>query len=121
MMKKGAARGGKFCCGGLPNGESCTNNSQMPGISMHRYPKNPTIQRQWTPFVRRHRQQFNPSVYTAGPFPCSTHYENTAYSRAALNLPGFDTNNTKAFLNCDAMPTIFFTHPAGTLEEVEIN
>ena len=38
----------------------------------------------------------------------STHFESTAYSRAALNLPGFDTNITKAFIKCDAVPTIFY-------------
>lgn len=110
MNVKGASRrGGKFCCAGLPNGESCTNNSQIPGISMHRFPKNPSIRKQWTRFVRRYRKQFDPFVYTAGPFLCSTHFENTAYSRAAFNLPEFDTNNTKAFLNRDAVPTI--SHP----------
>eukprot|EP00795_Rhopilema_esculentum_P014929 gene14929-6073_t len=107
-MEKQSSRGGKYCCAGLPNKESCKNSTQIPGVSLHRFPKNPAIRKQWTNFVRRYRLDFDPSAYTAGPFLFSSHFTSASYTRgAAMNLPGFDTENTKRFLNRYAVPTIY--------------
>ncbi len=100
-------RGGQYCVAGLPNGISCTNCSRTPGVSMHRFPKKPAVRRLWTQFVRRHRANFDPAIYSTGPYLCSRHFDTASYSRPlALELVDFDTNNTKRFLVRDAVPSI---------------
>ena len=96
-----------YCCAGLPNKQSCKHNSQMPGISMHPFPEEPVVRRQWTQFVRRHRVYFNPSAYTAGPFLCSQHFAESCYSRSAMSsLPDFNKEGTRPRLNKDAVPSM---------------
>ena len=108
---KKVKRGGQYCVAGLPNGESCTNSSLTPGISMHRFPsKNLDLRRQWIRFVRRHRANFNHQAYSIGPYLCSDHFERSCYEKPfALELPGFDSSKTKRTLKKDAIPTVFDT------------
>eukprot|EP00795_Rhopilema_esculentum_P007530 gene7530-13311_t len=108
---KKVKRGGQYCVAGLPNGESCTNSSLTPGISMHRFPsKNLDLRRQWIRFVRRHRANFNHQAYSIGPYLCSDHFERSCYEKPfALELPGFDSSKTKRTLKKDGIPTVFDT------------
>lgn len=121
---KVAKPGGKFCCAGLPKGESCTSRSsglaKTPGISLHRFPKQAAVRKQWTQFVRRHRKNFDPDVYTAGPFLCSKHFEASCYlhQAAASNLPGFAETFPKRYLDRDAVPTVFSPQAETSCNEV---
>ncbi|XP_065067015.1 uncharacterized protein LOC135692760 isoform X2 [Rhopilema esculentum] len=110
-INKKVKRGGQYCVAGLPNGESCTNSSLTPGISMHRFPsKNLDLRRQWIRFVRRHRANFNHQAYSIGPYLCSDHFERSCYEKPfALELPGFDSSKTKRTLKKDGIPTVFDT------------
>ena len=54
-------RGGRYCAAGGPNNVSCTNNSNTPGVSMHIFPKDESVRRRWTAFVRKHRRDFKPA------------------------------------------------------------
>ena len=59
---------GNYCVAGGPNMTNCENNSLTPGISMHYFPKNETLWKKWTLFVRVHRKDFVPSksaLYTS--------------------------------------------------------
>ena len=44
-----------FCVAGGPNKKPCINSGDTPGINMHRFPKDPTVRKQWVRFVQRHR------------------------------------------------------------------
>ena len=108
---KTGKRGGQYFVAGLPNGESCTNSSLTPGISMHCFQsKNLDLRRQGIRFVRRHRANFNHQAYSIGPYLCSDHFERSCYEKPfALELPGFDSSKTKRTLKKDAIPTVFDT------------
>eukprot|EP00112_Aurelia_sp_Birch-Aquarium-sp1_P000726 Seg1070.10 transcript_id=Seg1070.10/GoldUCD/mRNA.D3Y31 product="THAP domain-containing protein 6" protein_id=Seg1070.10/GoldUCD/D3Y31 len=99
--------GGKYCCAGLPNKRSCQNRSSMPGITLHRLPKNADLRRQWIHFIKRHCVDFNASSYSTGPFLCSDHFLATDFQRTYAFLPEFNTENTKKFLRRDAVPTVY--------------
>ena len=96
-----------FCVAGGPNKKPCTNSGDTPGINMHRSPKDPTVRKQWVRFVQRHRSDFNPAKYSSNIFLSSAHFNQTCYSmRFASNLEGFDSSNSKRFLNRGSVPTI---------------
>ncbi len=104
---------------GFPNGMSCSNSSRVPGISMHRFPKNLEVRKKWTKFVRRHRVNFDPESYKAGPFLCSAHFENTCYTKGlSANLEDFDNTNSKRFLSREAVPSIYKSQPTGGSDEM---
>ncbi len=105
---KKAKRGGQFCVAGLANGITCSNSSMTPGISMHMFPRKDNLRRQWTRFVKRYRVNFKPETYSVGPYLCSNHFTRESYEKPfALDLPGFDSSNTRRFLKKDAVPTVF--------------
>ena len=46
---------------GAPNDASCKNNTHIPGISLHHFPKNVAVWPKWTRFDRRdHQGDFTP-------------------------------------------------------------
>lgn len=99
---------GKFCVAGGPGNVSCTNNSYTPGISMHVFPKNELVKRQWTNFVRRHRFYFSPTASSA---LCSVHFEPNCYTRLSMAVLQPDVSaeeriGEKRILERGAVPTI---------------
>ena len=96
-----------FCVAGGPNKKSCTNNGDTPGVSMHRFPTEPAVRRQWIHFVRRHRTDFDPAKYSSRISLCSAHFDPSCFSkRFSSNLEGFNNANTKKFLTRESIPTI---------------
>jgi hypothetical protein len=95
-----------FCLAGGPNKKSCTANSgDTPGISMHCFPKDLSVRRQWVRFVRRHRS--DSEKYSSRIWLCSAHFDESCFSKCfASNLQGFDSSNTKCFLTRGSVPTI---------------
>ncbi len=105
--KNTKARGGLRCVAGTLDNKSCCNNSKTKGINLHRFPKDPNINRQWVKFVRKRRPNFDPKLYS-NPVLCSDHFEASCYTKSlAGQLEGFDTSKTKKFLQRDAVPTIY--------------
>ena len=47
-----------YCTAENPNMTNCTNRPAMPGISMHYFLKDETLQEKWIRFVRIHRKDF---------------------------------------------------------------
>ena len=96
-----------FCVAGGPNKKSCTNSGDTPGISMHCFPTDPSVRKQWVRFVRRHRCDFDPTKYSSRIWLCSAHFDESCFSkRFASNLEGFDNSNTKRFLIRGSVPTV---------------
>ena len=52
MAQAGIKYGRGYCVAGGQNKVSCKNTSYTPGISMHRFPKDESLRRLWTQFVR---------------------------------------------------------------------
>ena len=103
--KKG---GGKYCVAGLPGKRSCKNSSFSPNVNMHKFPKDETVQKQWTNFVRRHRRDFTP---TTSSHLCSGHFEPTCYFRrtdilVVENSPQRNNIPRQRKLEQGAVPTI---------------
>ncbi len=101
-----------FCVAGGPNMKSCTNSGDTPGISMHNFPTDPSVRKQWVRFVRRHRSDFDPTKYYSSRISlCSAHFELSCFSkRFVTNLQGFESTNTKCFLTRGSVPTLDVTH-----------
>ena len=78
QVSKSKLLGGQSCVAGAPNNESCTNNQHTEGISLHRFPKDPVVRKQWVNFVRRHRKEWQPEKY---PVLCSAHFEDSCYTK----------------------------------------
>lgn len=75
---KAEKRGGRYCAAGAPNKQSCKNTSYTPQISMHTFPKEPTVRAQWIKFVQRHRVDFGEPVNKHAAL-CSAHFEETCF------------------------------------------
>ena len=61
IVEKGKIRKGQtYCVAGAPNDVSFENNTYIPGISIHSFPKDLTVSLwpNWTRFTRRHRGDF---------------------------------------------------------------
>ena len=70
----------RSCVSGTFDGTSCKNTQFTEGISLYYFPDKTvdrTKHQQWVRFVRRHRQGFKPSKYSA---LCSIHFEDTCYT-----------------------------------------
>ena len=69
---------GRRCVAGAPNKTSCGNDFYTEGITMHRFPIDPTVRAKWIRFVKRHRVDFNdPGKNT---WLCSAHFEKTCFN-----------------------------------------
>lgn len=79
MADKGRKRvPGKYCVAGGTRKVSCTNTNATPGVSMHLFPKDETVRRQWVNFVHKHHPDFeatNTSVL------CSVHFTKECFTR----------------------------------------
>lgn len=96
-----------FCVAGGPNQKSCTNNGDTPGISMHCFPTDPSVRKQWVRFVRRHRSDFDPSKYSSRIWLCSVHFEPSCFSKRFVStLKDFDDSNSRRFLTRGSVPTV---------------
>ena len=73
---------------------------------MHKFPSEKTRaeeQRLWTRFVRRHRANFSPTLYSV---VCSAHFEPSCYPQCySINIPEHLRPKAK-YLMPDAVPTI---------------
>ena len=60
MVEKGEIwkKGRTYCEAGAPNDVSYRNNTHIPGISIHYFPKDVAVWQKWTRFDRRHRGDF---------------------------------------------------------------
>ena len=97
-----------FCVAGGPNNKSCTDNGDTPGIRMHAFPKDTAVRQQWVRFVRIHRKDFDPAKYSDRIYLCSSHFEESCYSkRYSSSLENFDNSGTKCFLSRGSVPTIY--------------
>ena len=92
--------GGQSCSAGGPNGLSCRNRQHTKGISIHRFPKNPKVRKQWIDFVQRHRSGWKP---TDTSILCSVHFEDSCYT---MNHEIAASLGIKSILKRDAVPTI---------------
>ena len=93
-------RGGQSCCAGGPNGISCTNTQFTVGISIHRFPKNIKVRKQWIDFVQRHRSGWEPTNTSV---LCSVHFEDSCFT---TNRQIASSLGIKCILTRDAVPTI---------------
>ena len=76
---KATQHGGKHCKAGGPNGQSCKNTSYTPGLTMHQFPKDPTVRAKWVKFVRKHRVDFRGEPLSAHAALCSVHFEERCF------------------------------------------
>ena len=114
MAQGGIKHGGRYCVAGGPNKVSCKNTSYTPGISMHRFPKDESLRRLWTQFVRRHRAKFAPSEYSA---LCSAHFEKTCFERKLSLGPEASDKTPRNLLKRGSVPTVDTVVPATGKEQ----
>lgn len=62
MAEKKVKRGGTYCVAGGPGKVSCTNSSNIDGVSTHLFTKNEAQRAKWVRFVRTHRPNFTASA-----------------------------------------------------------
>ena len=103
MAQGGIKHSGRYCVAGGPNKVSCKSTSYTPGISMHRFPKDESLRRQWTQFVRSHRAKFAPSKYSA---LCSAHFEETCFERKLPLGPEASVKTPRNLLKRGSVPTV---------------
>ena len=105
-MQPTKKRGGLYCVCGGRSGVSCTNSASTPGISMHKFPskeKKAGLWKLWVQFVRKHRPNFTPTLYSA---VCSAHFERSCYPlRYSLDVPS-PLKPKLCYLKPDSVPTI---------------
>lgn len=76
------------------------NKTNDDGVSLHRFPKDERIRRQWISFVRQKR---DPKTWKPGSgHICSDHFTPDDYTNYGLKLAGFAT---KLVLKTDAIPS----------------
>ena len=46
---------------GRPRKVSCNNTNATPGVSMHLFPKDEAVRKQWLKFVHKRRPDFKPT------------------------------------------------------------
>lgn len=93
---------GKYCVAGGPGQVSCTNSSLTPGISMHLFPADVGLRRQWTKFVQKHRPGFKPTKTSV---LCSNHFTSDCFTRR-LDLCTDENVSTSRRLEKGSVPTI---------------
>ena len=102
--EKKKKRDGRYCCAGGPNLTSCQNNTHTDGISMHQFPKDPTIRRKWVKFVQRHRADFDESRVTNYTSNYTAHFEEDCFARK-ISLDLGEASNMYRFLTRGSVPT----------------
>ena len=88
------------CCAGGPNGLSCINTQHTDRISIHRFPKNSKVRKQWIDFVQRHRSGWKP---TNTSILCSLHFVDSCFT---TNHQIASSLGIKNILTRDTVPTI---------------
>ena len=79
------AKRGKSCVCGAPGLKSCNNTYGVQGISMHKFPEDEEVRKNWVKFVRRHRPNYTP---TSAAVVCSAHFEESCFAtRYHLGVP----------------------------------
>lgn len=103
--KKKKKHGGLYCVAGGSNNISCKTNSYTEGISLHIFPKDPSVRKKWISFVKVHRTDFvEPTDYSA---LCSLHFEKDCYNqRFTFEELGNQSSKIKRTLHRNAIPTI---------------
>lgn len=83
-------------------------NTNADGVSLHTFPRNPSLRKQWSDFVRVKRADWNgPSEYSA---ICSTHFKPECFPfRHRFEMEQTGKKPKKVNLNDDAVPTIHST------------
>lgn len=77
ILEKKGKKGGMNCCSASgPNLSNCPNKTGTPGISLHYFPLNESLQNKWTLLVRRHRKDFNPKKTSC---LCLVHFEERCF------------------------------------------
>ena len=84
---------GNYCVAGGPNMTNCENNSRTPGISMHYFPKDETLRKKWTLFVRVHRKDFVPSKSAT---LCSVHFDEKCFESKPVPFTSAETGRASA-------------------------
>ena len=79
---------GNYCVAGGPNMTNCENNSLTPGISTHYFPKDETLRKKWTLFVRVHRKDFVPSKSAT---LCSVHFDEKCFESKPVPFTSAET------------------------------
>eukprot|EP00795_Rhopilema_esculentum_P005799 gene5799-biopygen7555 len=104
--KHSTKRGGRFCVGGGPGGQSCKNTVYERGFYTHFPDKNSDLGRywKWVRFVRRHRPKWHPS---SSLIPCSVHFEDNCF---AMNKDIAKELGIRNKLKFDAVPTVDITN-----------
>ena len=74
-----------YCAAGNPNMTNCANRTGMPGISMHYFPKDETLQQKWIRFVRIHKKDFVLNKQSA---LCCSHYDESCFD--IVGIPVYD-------------------------------
>ena len=85
-------------------------NSCKTGNTVHEFPKNPTIRRQWISFVRVKRANFATPAENSQAVICEAHFDDRCYSTEVLRmaeLSGFTVKKRKSLVP-GSVPTI---HP----------
>ena len=93
---------GKYCVAGGPGQVSCSNTNLTPDTSIHLFPSNEGLRRQWTKFVRKHRPGFKPSKTSV---MCSVHFLSDCFSRR-LDLSDNPNVSVSRRLEKGSIPTI---------------
>ena len=97
---------GNYCVAGGPNmTNNCENNSLTPGISMHYFPKDKTLQKKWTLFVKVHRKDFVPSKSAT---LCSVHFDEKCFKSKPVPFTSAETGKAiqpKRYLIKGSVPT----------------
>ena len=78
--KKGAKN---YCAAGGPNKVNCSNKTGTPGISMHNFPKEESLQQKWTWFVRINQKD---SVPKKSSCLCSAHFDDSCFEHKPASL-----------------------------------
>ncbi len=89
----------------------CGNTSQT-GHSLHEFPKDPDIRRQWIHFVQSKRENF-PSASVKSAVICSAHFEDNCFHGSLMRSMGFDVK--RRVLIPGSIPTI---QPVPTPEQL---
>ena len=104
---KGLKRRGKYCKAGFPNNRSCKNNTFIPGIAMHTFPREEMIRAKWIKFVQRHRPEFQaPSSKARNTTLCSAHFTEDYFTMPRGTIAGMENCKFIRKLVKGAIPTV---------------
>ena len=109
---------GNYRVAGGPNLTNCENNSLTPGNSMHYFPKNETLWKKWTLFVRVHRKDFVPSKSAT---LCSVHFHEKRFERRPVPFTSAETGKAiqpKRYLIKGSVPTRYAVAPPSVLNRL---